>query len=820
MHALLDDFRFAVRTLRTNARFAAAVMSVLALGIGANSAIFSLVDAALFRGLPVERPEELVRVFATQRDNRELSETSYPGYLDYRDNAPAFSSLAAFGTDVAVHLASDARLPERVTGTVVSGNFFSVLGTRAAAGRLISPSDDARAAASVAVLSHAFWQRRFDGDPAVVGATVRINGSPFVIVGVTPRGFVGATFDASTDLWLPLSTIGVAAPELNELEPLERRGFTWLSIVGRLAPGASVTRAQAELDVLAARRAVEAPNDGSNRLARVMPANDAAISPSQRSEARRLSWLLMSVTEMVLLIACADAAGLLIARAERRRRELAIRSALGASRGRIVRQSLAESLLIALGAAALGLGLAMWLTDFVATVAPADMAIPVSASTPVLATRTLVFAIGAAVFTALLVGIVPAISASRPDLVPALKGEHRRVHVGRRLVPVRDLLVAGQMALAMMLLVGAGLLVRTLANETRLDPGFKADGAVVATLDLSRSGYDSERGRRFYATLQQQLTTTPGLDAVGLARSVPVQSGGIATSAAPEGYQPRPNESMVVEATMISPGYYKAIGTAVLRGREFTDADRRDGSPVVIVNQAFADRYWPGQDPIGKHIGEISTPPAVVVGVVATAKYRSIREDPRSAVAVPVQQMYSDAMTIVARSSLEPNAALRLITEAVARLDPDLPLIRPRALSEKLSVALGRERLLAALFLAFAVLAAALSAAGLYAVVAYRMQARTREWGIRLAIGARPESVLWLAQRQSTILAGTGMIVGLAGAAVATPFLKTLLYGVQPGDPRSFAAAAVALGIVVAVAAYVPARRATRIDPTIALRAE
>jgi predicted permease len=385
---------------------------------------------------------------------------------------------------------------------------------------------------------------------------------------------------------------------------------------------------------------------------------------------------------------------------------------------------------------------------------------------------------------------------------------------------LRDVLVAGQMALAVMLLVGAGLLVRTLAHETRLDPGFKPNGAVVATLDLSRSGYDSDRGRRFYTALQQQLAATPGLDAVGLARSVPVQSGGIATSAAPEGYQPRPNEAMEVEATMISPGYYRAIGTPVLRGREFTDADRRDGTRVVIVNQAFADRYWPGQDPIGKHIGDISMPPSVVVGVVATAKYRSMREDPRPALAVPVQQMYSDAMTIVARTSLEPSAALRLITEAVATLDPELPLIRPRSLSEKLSVALARERLLATLFLAFAVLAAALSAAGLYAVVSYRMQARTREWGIRIAIGARPETVVWLAQRQSTILAAIGMIVGLGAAAVATRFLKTLLYGVEPGDPWSFGAAAVALGVVVAVAAYIPARRATRIDPTIALRAE
>jgi putative ABC transport system permease protein len=277
---------------------------------------------------------------------------------------------------------------------------------------------------------------------------------------------------------------------------------------------------------------------------------------------------------------------------------------------------------------------------------------------------------------------------------------------------------------------------------------------------------------------------------------------------------------MTVEATMISPGYYRAIGTPLIRGREFTDADRQGGEHVVIVNQAFADHYWPGQNPIGKRIGDLAMPPAVVVGVVATAKYRSLREAPTPAVAVPVQQMYSDAMTIVVRTALEPNAALRQIMEAVAALDPDLPLIAPRTLSDKLSGALARERLLATLLIAFAALAAALSAAGLYAVVSYRMQSRTREWGIRLAIGARPESVLWLAQRQSTVLAGVGLCVGLAGAAVSVRFVESLLFGVPPVDPWTFGVAALVLGIVVAIAAYIPARRATRIDPTAALRGE
>jgi predicted permease len=456
----------------------------------------------------------------------------------------------------------------------------------------------------------------------------------------------------------------------------------------------------------------------------------------------------------------------------------------------------------------------------VASAAPPDLALPVNASTPILDPRTLAFSVAAALVTALLVGIVPAIAASRPELVPMLKGEHSRVAVGRRRVPLRDVLVAGQMALAMLLLVGAGLLVRTLQTESQLDPGFKPDGAVIATIDVSRSGYDDVRGRVFYASLQDRLARVPGMTAVALARSVPVQSGGIATTAEPEGYVPRPNEVMEVEASMISPGYYRAIGTPLLRGREFTDADRRGAERVVIVNQAFADRFWPGQNPIGKHVGAISTPPSVVVGVVGTAKYRSLREGPTPALAVPVQQMYSDAMTIVARTSLEPNVALRQITETVATLDPELPLIRAGRLSDKLSVALARERLLATLLGAFAVLAAALSAAGLYAVVSYRMQSRTREWGIRLAIGARPESVLWLAQRQSTLLAAVGLGVGLAAAAFASRFLTTLLYGVKPLDPMAFGAAAVALGVVVCIAAYVPARRATRIDPTVALRGE
>ena len=821
MRALLDDLAFALRTLRTNARFAAAVTFVLALGIGANSAIFSLVDAALFRALPVERPEELVRVFATEPQATALGETSYPGYLALRDGVTAFSSLAAFGTDVAVHMASDAQLPVRLSGTVVSGNFFSVLGARAAHGRLIAPPDDDRSAQPVAVLSDEVWRSRFNADPTVIGASIRINSVPFTVVGVATRGFVGATFDATTDIWLPLSTINVADPELAELKPLERRGLTWLSIVGRLASGTSMATAQAQMNVLSARYAEQNPGDGAKRGAKAMPASDAAINPAQRSEAQRLSWLLLGVVAMVLLIACADAAGLLLARAERRRRELAIRAALGASRGRIVRQSLVESLVMSLAAAVLGLGLAMWLTDFVAAAAPQGIALPLSASSGVLSMRTLVYSAGVSILTAVLVGLVPAVAASRPDLVPMLKGDRSRLSVSsRRSLPLRDVLVAGQMALAMMLLVGAGLLLRTLSNEHQVNPGFRAEGAVIATIDLSRSGYDSERGRLFYTSVQQRLSQVPGFDAVALGRSVPVQTGGMATSAAPEGYVPRPNEAMEVEASMISPGYYRALGTSLLRGREFTDADVRDGQRVVIVNQAFADRYWPGQDPIGKHVGDISMPPSVVVGVVATAKYRSLREDPLPALAVPVQQMYSDAMTIIVRTSLEPSAAIRQIGESVATLDAGLPLIRARTLASKLSLALARERLLAILLVAFAALAAALSAAGLYAVVAYRMQSRTREWGIRIAIGARPQNVLWLAQRQSTVLALIGLGIGLAGAAMATRFVESLLFGVKPIDVWTYAAAAVTLGVVVVLAAYLPARRATRIDPTIALRAD
>jgi predicted permease len=431
------------------------------------------------------------------------------------------------------------------------------------------------------------------------------------------------------------------------------------------------------------------------------------------------------------------------------------------------------------------------------------------------------FSAGVAILTAVLVGLVPAVAASRPDLVPMLKGDRTRLAMSsHRSLPLRDLLVAGQMALAMILLVGAGLLLRTLANESRIDPGFRPEGAVIATIDLSRSGYDSERGRQFYTSVQQRLSQVPGFEVVALGRSVPVQTGGIATSAAPEGYLARSNEAMEVEASMISPGYYRALGTPLLRGREFTDADVRDGQRVVIVNQAFADRYWPGQDPIGKHVGDISMPPSVVVGVVGTAKYRSLREDPRPALAVPVQQMYSDAMTIIVRTSIEPSAAIRQVAEAVATLDAGLPLIRARTLASKLSFALARERLLAILLVAFAALAAALSAAGLYAVVAYRMQSRTREWGIRIAIGARPQNVLWLAQRQSTVLALVGLGIGLAGAAMSTRLVESLLFGVKPVDAWTYAAAAVTLGVVVVIAAYLPARRATRIDPTIALRAD
>ena len=819
------NLRYAVRMLGRSPGFAALAILTLGLGIGANVAIFSIVDAVLFRPLAVREPESLVRVYASDVEGVEYMNSSYPVFTDYRDGATSFSGIAAYDEGEPFHLLttqSGNATAERVTGALVSGSFFELLGARPALGRLLSPADDrVPGAHPVAVISHRLWRQKFGSAPETVGASVRLNGHPFTIVGVTDPSFTGVSLNFLPDLWVPIAMGNQALPEFGEEKLLTSRNFSWLDIVARLTPGVSRERAQAELDTIAKRRNATQTTDHQDPMAKVVPASDFAIGPGARDEARRISWLLFGMAGLVLLIACADAAGLLLLRGERRRREIAVRLALGASRRQIARQLFVESLLLAVLGAAAGVFLAVWAGDLLSALVPPEFALPVGAASSVLQTRALVFAAAAAFLSALVFGLAPAARAGRLDVLASLKQDSARPATAG--VTLRDALVVGQIALTAVLLVGAGLMARTLSREARIDPGFDAAGKLEASLDLSRQGYDRQKGRAFYGELLGRLRALPGVRSAALARTVPVQSSGMRNTIETDGYKPAEGEFPSADLNIVTPGFFSTLGTRLVAGRDFDARDTETSGAVAVVSESFARKFWPGvENPVGRRIMNLG-PPGVggeVIGIVRDARFRSLRRTPDPTVYIPLSQNYMPRMTILLDTRIGAEALRRPLAEAVGGLDRTLPLFHVRTLEEKLGLALGQGRLLAWLVGVFALLALALAATGLYGVVSYATQARTREFGIRFALGAAPGSVRRIVLSRGARLAAVGLVAGLAAALAASRLATPLLFGVSPVDPLSFAAAALLLAAAVLTASAVPAERAARVDPMTALRSE
>ncbi len=578
--------------------------------------------------------------------------------------------------------------------------------------------------------------------------------------------------------------------------------------------------AQAELDAIAKRRAAGQPKDRQDPMAKVLPAGDFAVGPSVRDEARRLSWLIVGMAGLVLLIACADAAGLLLLRAERRRREIGVRLALGASRRQIARQLFVEGLLLATLAAMAGLLFAVWGSDLLAALAPPEFALPMGAATSVLDRRALAFAAAAAFACAILSGLVPALRGGRIDVLASIKGTGPQARQPR--ISLRDALVVGQIALTAMLLVGAGLTAHTLKREAAVDPGFEPAGKLEASLDLARQGYDRKRGVAFYAELLERARAIPGVRAAALGRTTPVQSAGMRTSIESDGYTPGPDENPQADLNVVTPGFFSALGGRIVAGRDFEARDTADSPPVAIVSESMARKFWPGVNPVGRRIMNLG-PPGVggeVVGVVRDVRFRSLRRAPDPTVYVPLTQFYMPRMTILLDAGTDPASLVRPLTQAAAGLDAGLPFFHVRTLEEKLGLALGQSRLIAILVGAFGALALLLSATGLYGVVSYATQSRTREFGIRLALGAQKTHVRGLVIGRGSRIAILGLSTGLAGAAAASRLATHLLFGVSPLDPLSYAAAAAILAAAVLAASAVPAERAARADPMTALRSE
>ena len=822
-----QDVRFAVRLLRRNPGFAVVAILSLALGIGANTAIFQLLDAVRLRTLPVARPQELAEVQippGSPRTGRFMSNhprLTNPLWEQIRDRQQGFSGIFAWGT-TGFDLATGGE-SRTAHGLWVSGEYFATLGVAAEAGRVFTAADDRRGCAPRAVISHAFWQREFGGDRSAIGRTVVLDGHPFDIVGVAPASFFGVDVGRSFDVAVPLC----AEPIVSGAQTvLDKRDVWFLGAIGRLKPGWSMERATAQLTAIApaivqqtlppAYEATDAKSYLAFKLA-AYPA-DTGVSELRRTYESPL-WLLLSIAGVVLLIACANLANLLLARGTVRGREMAVRLAIGASRPRIVRQLVAESLVIAVAGAAIGAVLAQALSRFLVTL----LSVPERPVFVDLSPDWLVFAFtaGLAIVTCLLFGLAPAIRATRTQPAVAMKAGGRGTTEGRERFGLRRGLVALQVALSLVLVIGALLFVRSLRNLTTLDAGFKQDNLLVANLDFRRAPIAEANRVAAFQDLTDRLASLPGVDRGGAGVHSPVSGSGWNNNILVDGVRPKDYSNF----NAISPGYFHTMGTPVLAGRDFDGHDTLTSAPVAIVNESFAKKFLGGKNPIGLTF-QIEAPVGdprpfnQIVGIVKDTKYTDLREPFGPIAYFPASQQHPDPSTqVILRSKAGPETITAEVTHAIAAVSP-LISIQYVTMTETVQESLLRERLMATLSGFFGVLAALLATIGLYGVMSYMVARRRSEIGIRMALGADRRDVVRMILREAATLVGIGLAVGVGAALAAAQTAKALLFGLTPNDPATLAMAAAGLAAVALVASYLPARRASRLEPTIALREE
>ena len=811
MERLRADLRYAARLLGRAPGATAAIVISLALGIGANTTLFTWLSAVMLEPFPgVADPQRLVALHPTD-PNEGYTSFSYLDYRDCRDNAQALSGVIAFD-DQAFSLAADGQA-ERVWGLLVSGNYFDVVGVKPALGRTFRADEDlAPGRDAVVVLSHNLWQRRFAGDPGVVGRTVHINTRSFTVIGVTPPDFRGTWLGLAYDAYVPLA---MQAQVMASGDRLSERGDRWLRAMGRLAPGVSRGQAQAELSTIAARLAREYHTEGAPREVAVFP-----VWNSPQGGGRLLTPVLLVlfvVSALVLLIACANVANLMLARATARGREVAVRVSLGASRGRLVRQLLTESVLLALLGGGAGVLVALWCSPLLrAFVPPTDFPIDLAVR---LDGRALLFTVALSLVTGLLFGLAPALHASRPALASVLRDEAGSV-AGRR-GRLRHGLVVAQVALSMVLLVGAGLFLRSLRQAQAFDPGFRPDGVLLASFDLFAAGYDEARGVAFQERLLERVGALPGVTAVTTARRIPLSFGGSSSinGLRIDGYTPPPNEQVWSYVNLVGPDYFRTLGVPLVRGRDVARQDAPGAPLTVVINETMARRYWPGRDALGGRItfdDEVHT----VVGVARDFTFRRLGEPPAPYMFVPIAQDFPGGAVLHLRVAGDPLDLAPALQEVVRSMDAALPLFGVRTLEQTATAATFQHRLAGTLLGAFGALALVLATVGLGGVLAYMVGQRTREIGVRMALGGDRGSVFRLILRRGLGLTALGMALGLGAALLAMRPLGRLLFGVSPGDPLTLAGVALLLGSAAFLACFFPARRAMRVDPLAALRHE
>ncbi len=811
MKQLLADIRYALRQLRRAPGFALTAVFTLALGIGANSTILSWISATLFN--PIPGAKNVDRMLTIQRGERSEHPTpplSYPDFVDLRANAKSFSGMMAEHQDY-ISITGTAQ-PERIYGELTTADFFEVLGVQPYLGRtLISTRANERAGAPIAVLSYHLWQEHFAGEPGIIGKTIQLNQHPYTIVGVAPKGFRGNFSGLRCDIFLPLGMM----QQVWGWNPMDRRGSPFLNVLGVLRPGVDQHQADTELNVLMQRLVAQYP-DGDHQAA-----NQISTDPLWRSPfgvnvymAGTLP-ILLALAAVLLLLACANVANLLLVRSVARRREFAIRMSMGAGRWALVRQLMIENVLIALAAGVLALLSTMWTARGMAAFVPSTT-LPVVLDGNV-DRRVMLATILVSLLTALISGTVPAWRASKLSPAMVLKDEALNSSGGLNKSRLTSGLVVAQIALSLLMLTCAGLFVRSLQKAREADPGFDANRMLLVTFDLHPMGYSDKTGAEFERQVVARVRQLPGVESATLADFSPLSFTIHSDNEVPEGYVRRPHEDMTVDRGLVGPDYLRIMRTPLLAGRDFSDQDMTDKPPVVIVNQAFVDRYWPGQNAVGKRIYD-GREWRSVVGVAVNGKYRRLIYDPTPLVLMPLT--YDEEVILHVRTRGEPLAMLGAVSQAIHSLNGDLPLYGITTLKENLRTGSVFERIAVTFAGSFGLLALVLAAVGIYGVVSYTTRQRTHEIGIRIALGAGKAAIFRQVLRQGLTLTIAGLSVGVVASLFLTRFLRTMLFGVGSSDLLTFATVAVVLCVVALFACYLPARRAAAVDPMQALRTE
>jgi predicted permease len=809
-----QDLRYGLRMLLKNPGFTTIAVLTLALGIGANTAIFALLDKVLIRPLPVEQPHQLVTFVEDASGSPGIF--SYGLYADLRDRNDVLSGVVAY--EQRPFSMSDGNATERVIGQIVSGNYFAALGVRPALGRFFLPEEDRTPDTHpVVVISHGLWRRSFGADPALIGKTLSLNAYRYTVVGVAPSEFTGTTRGTVNDVYVPIMMQARVGHGRDGV--LDNRNAGWLRLIGRLKPNVSREQAQAALATPVEDANKTFPGNLDKAAERMGDPTKVFLMDGSRGHTDRVKdlsaplKLLMGVVGFVLLIACANVANLLVARASARRREMAVRLAIGAGRWRIVRQLLTESAILASLGGGAGLLVGSWGAGLLLGFQQQTNYIP-RALDGSLDERALGFTLGLSLLTGIIFGLAPALVASKPDFVAALKEETPGPGGVARRLSMRNLLIVTQVALSLVVLIGAGLCVKSLRALQAIDPGLEPAKVLTASFNLSQNGYNEARGLQFISRLSERVATLPGVEAVSFASNVAFSDIPWVGPAFIEGSRPQP-----ANFNSISAAYFKTLGTQLAQGREFTAQDTAEAPRVFIVNEAAARRFWPGREAVGQRLNN-----GAVVGVVRNSKEKGLTADPRPAVYVPLLQNYRPDMrpelTLHARTATNAETLLAAIRREAQLLDPTLPLYNLGTLAQQKDGSLYTERLAATLLTLFGLLALSLAAVGIYGVLSYAVTERTREMGIRLALGARPRDLIKLVVGQGITLTLIGLVIGVGAAFALTRLIAKLLYGVSAADPLTFVVIPLLLTVVALLACWIPARRAMRVDPLVALRSE